>query len=50
MTKAMREKQFEETDKTAKQMIHAAAAKRREKTECLSKARMEQLQAAQQKN
>jgi hypothetical protein len=40
INKAMREKRFEETDKTARVMIEAAAAARREKSERLLQARL----------
>jgi hypothetical protein len=46
INKAMREKRFEETDKTAKELIEAAAAARREKSERLLKARLAAQQGA----
>ena len=48
INKAMREKRFEETDKTAREMIQAALAAKREKTERLREARLaaQQLEAS----
>jgi hypothetical protein len=46
VNKAMREKRFEETDKTAKELIEAAAVARREKSERLLKARLAAQQGA----
>jgi hypothetical protein len=46
INKAIREKRFEETDKTAKELIEAAAVARREKSERLLKARLAAQQGA----